>query len=302
MGWIARLFGREKAASTVVSGGSDPLAGRVVDGDSPALPQPSLGSTQIPQDVVRSAVQHALAPVVSELQGIRRELDGLLATRRLEPGQASSGDNAIADQASLERAIENALAYFYRLLRGREEFKVPAAILGQTADGNTVLPLDPIQQHMLIIMNPLYPHLYTTLIVLPATFTRVDALHRLPNGVQTYALHINTRKAPPGLMDALIALHRENSDNLFLGLLTIVDDDTSKYKLQYFRCTGSEIRNPAPDRFPEDMMIYFNGVPEPFILRQSPVGVEDVFSALERLEQDVAVRPALGFQQGMTTE
>lgn len=289
MGWFARLFGREKPAPNVSSlEWNHRVDERPSDDEATAFP--SYESAQSNQDLsqlVRAAVEHALAPTMAAVERMRQELNDLALARGSAPAQAGTVANSVMDRADLEWAIENALAYFYRLLRGREEFKVPAAMLGKTPDGNTMLPLDPQQQHILVIMNPLYPHLYTTLLVLPATFTRVDALHRLPNGVQTHALHINTRKAPPGFMEALVIMHRENADNLFLGTLTTMDDATAEHKLQYFRCTGSDIRNPAPDKFPEEMMIYFDSSPSHFILRQSPEGVEDVFSALAMLQRDV---------------
>jgi hypothetical protein len=92
-------------------------------------------------------------------------------------------------------------------------------------------------------------------------------------------------------MEALIARHRENWEkNLFLGTLTASQNGVSPHTLQYFRCTGSAIRNPAPDKFRDHTMIYFHGNPEPFILRQAFSGTEEVFSASDALERDYAAR------------
>lgn len=137
-------------------------------------------------------------------------------------------------------------------------------------------------------MHPLYPHMYTTLIVLPGTFTRVDRLGMLPNGVRVRSLHINERKAAPGFVEALRALHRENSGNLFLGTLTPMPGKRTDYELEYFRCTGSEIRNADAEQFPGEQMMFFNDVPEPLIFRQHMDGVDDVFSALIDLEHAAA--------------
>lgn len=244
--------------------------------------------------VVEAAVQRALSPVIGELQALRRMLATLgrpaapdaSATAAQQGVQTSSG--AALDRETIEHAIENALAHFYQLLRGREEFKAQPVFLMPTPDGNTALPLDPLLQHLLVVMHPLYPHMYTTIIVLPGTFTRVDRLPSLPNGVRVRSLHINERKAAPGFMSALRVLHRENSENLFLGTLTPAPGEREEYRLEYFRCTGSDIRNADAEQFPGEQMMFFNDVPEPLVFRQHLDGVEDVFSALADLENAAA--------------
>lgn len=288
MGWFARLFGRERTASRIET----PSGYTAIPSDPTSLLSPSSAVDGI-QQPLHTAVEQAIAPTMVALQDIRQRLDALLAMRTPSPTQMAGlpiTNAGTVDRETMEEAIQYALAHFYRLLRGHEEFKVPAAMLDRLPDGNTLLPLDPKLQHFLVVMHPLYPHIYTTLIVLPGTFTHVDELQRLPNGVQVYSLHINTKKAPPGFMDALIALHRENWENLFLGTLTAAQDGASPHTLQYFRCTGSEIRNPAPDKFRDHKMIYFNGNPEPFILRQNLTGAEEVFSAWDTLEREYTAR------------
>lgn len=298
MGWLARLFGREQPASQIQTPTGHETSTH--DVTSPLSPLSTSGLFDGLQQPLQTVMEHAIAPTLAELHDIRQRLDALLGSRPSPPVQTTTvspnANSTTMDTESLERAIEYALAHFYRLLRGREELKVPAAMLGKTPDGNTHLPLDPKLQHLLVVMHPLYPHLYTTLIVLPGTFTSVHELHELPNGVQTYALHINTRKAPPGFIDALTTLHAQNWENLFLGRLTAAEDGMHSHTLQYFRCTGSDIRNPAPEKYPDQKMMYFNGKPEPFIFRQNLAGTEEIFSALEVLEQEAAARDASPLQ------
>jgi hypothetical protein len=309
MSFFARLFGRNRRSpeQTTPDDGT-------VDTTSPfsAVGMAGTGVPQevvmdgLPYDTVDAAIHRAVGPLVVELQAMRRMLGTIdrpaatgvpFSTQQL--GAQTSG-SATVDREIIERAIENALAHFYQLLRGREEFKALPVFLQPTADGNTALPLDPMLQHLLVVMHPLYPHMYTTLIVLPGTFTRVDRLSALPNGVRVHSLHINERKAAPGFMDALRALHRENSENLFLGKLTPAPGERSDYQLEYFRCTGSPIRNPDTEQFPGEQMMFFNDVPEPLVFRQHINGVEDVFSALQQLMQSTAAPDQSPDQGGST--
>lgn len=307
--FFARLFGRNRRSpeqATLDDGAGDSTSQfSTMDMAGVSVSQEALvdGVTYGAMDAV---IHRAVDPLVVELQAIRGMLGTIerpaatgASSSTQQPGAQMPGSAAV-DREIIERAIENALAHFYQLLRGREEFKAPPVFLKPTADGNTALPLDPMLQHLLAVMHPLYPHMYTTLIVLPGTFTRVDRLNALPNGVRVHSLHINERKAAPGFMDALRALHRDNSENLFLGKLTPVPGVRSEYQLEYFRCTGSPIRNPDTDQFPGEQMMYFNDVPEPLVIRQHVNGVEDVFSALQQLMQST-VSPDQSPDQGGST-
>lgn len=201
----------------------------------------------------------------------------------------------------MERAIEHALAHVYSLVRRREKFMTPPAMLRPTADGNTALPLDPVRQYLLLVMNPLYPQLYAAQIVLSGTFTRVDVLPHLPNEKNTHALHIMTRKAPPGFVDALQALHRENWRNLYLGKLEPSPDGVAPHTLQYFPCTGSAIRNPDPNKFEDELVVYFYSEPQPFVIEQEVAGAADVFAALRDLEEQ-GHRDDMGMAASAPTE
>lgn len=301
MGWLARLFGREHGMASLettsaAQGGNTPLGfsngaytGANVAGDGAS-------------GTLQRSVESALVPLATEVQRLGQRLDELNAWLR---GNGSPMSTARSDDAAglknMESAIEYALAHFYSLLRRRgEEFTVPAAMLGQTPDGNTILPFDPREQYLLLIMNPLYPHLYATLMVLPKTYTRVDTLSRLPNNVQTHALHIDTRKAPPGFIDALWALYTNNSANLYLGKMEPSADGVSPHTLKYFPCTGSEPRNPKPQAFPNEIMLYFHAQPQPIIVRQDASNADEVFAALRAIEHDRQAEPPQSLPQGDT--
>ncbi len=267
MGWIARLFGREKRAN------------------APADHVEEIGA---PEDMLyrkpseESGVTYglALAPVLAELQRINERLDIALAMS----SSSHSGEGGTANAETMQRVIEYALAHFFGLLKGRGVgVTVPAAMLGQTPDGNTILPFDPRVQYILLVMNPLYPQLYSAQMILPSTFTRVDQLRLLPNDVQTKALHINIKKAPPGFIEAVRALQENNADNLYLGQME-ASQDGSPHKLQYFPCTGSNLRNPAPERFPDDLVLFFHTQPRPIVVQQYVPNLDEVFAPLHELE------------------
>lgn len=290
MGWLARLFGREHPKAE-----SD--AKEIVKNDMMALSNDDLPTDYSQDDALGStsgtmlhATNDTLAHLVSALQHTNERLDGLYALLQRNANARSSSDvtaSYLSGREDMQRAIEYALAHVYNLIRRRgDEIQVPAAMLRQTPDGNTLLPLDPRQQYLLLIMNPLYPHLYATQMLLPSTYTYIDKLNRLPNNVQTLALHINTRKAPPGFIDALWALCSGNASNLFLGKLEPSNDEVSPHTLEYFRYTGSDIRNPKPDTFPDELMLYFHVQPQPFIMRQNLPPAEEIFASLEALEHN----------------
>jgi hypothetical protein len=296
MSFLARLFGwnrhKPDLAPSEDAGSGDESTFHIVGVPANGVSQ----ADGVDQSAYEAAVQRAISPVVSELQILRRMIE---TKERLPQEGASQSPRPQAapgvytiTQDVMERAIESALAHFYQLLRGREEFKAQPVYLPPAPDGNTWLPMDPELQHFLLVMHPLYPHMYTTIIVLPGTFTRVDRLRTLPNnGVRVHSLHINERKAAPGFMDAIRALHRANSENLFLGKLTPRTEERNRYLLEYFRCTTSEMRKADPERYPDDQMIFFNDVPEPLIIRQRLDGVDDVFSALRSLTSSEAAEP-----------
>lgn len=293
MSLFARLFGwnQRKPHQAHAEDALGSAAAPLDTADAAINTAHQMGADGVSYASIEAALQRALAPVVVEMQSLHHLIGAMdhAGTAR-QPGVQAPEETgrAAIDRETIELAIEHALAHFYQLLRGREEFKAQPVFLKPTPDGNTALPLDPLLQHLLVVMHPLYPHMYTTLIVLPGTFTRVDRLGTLPNGVRVHSLHINERKAAPGFMDALRALHRENSENLFLGKLTATPGGRSEYQLEYFRCTGSDIRNADAEQFPGEQMMFFNDVPEPLIFRQRMEGVEDVFSALADLTQSAA--------------
>lgn len=277
MGWIARLFGREKRITT-----SSEDAGDVHD--------PGITSNeQIVDEVIEQhsygalheAVRLALTPILTELQNIKERLEVGSLAPSASYAEASSG----VTTNDTQRAIEYALAHFLGLLNQRGAgIQVNPAILRQTPDGNTALPFEPNLQYLLLVMNPLFPGLYSTQIILPSTFTKVDQLALLPNGVQTKSLHIDTRKAPPGFVEAIRSLQQNNANNLYLGMME-PGQAGSPHKLRYFPCTGSELRNPAPDKFPDDLMLYFDTQPKSIVVQRSIPNADEIFASLHELEQ-----------------
>lgn len=279
MGWLARLFGRKKheiASSDHINGVSD--LGNTLDKQMPDEQGSRLYSYDY--NTLHEVIRLALVPALSELQQINERLDVTMAA-------PNAGAPVSANTDTVQRTIEYALAHFLGLLNKRGAgIKVNPAILGRTPDGNTALPFEPNLQHLLLVMNPLFPGLYSTQIILPSTFTKVDQLALLPNGVQTKSLHIDTRKAPAGFVEAIRSLQQNNANNLYLGVME-PGQDGSQHNLRYFPCTGSELRNPAPDRFPGDLMLYFDTQPKPIVVQRSIPNTDEVFASLHELEQGI---------------
>lgn len=272
MGWIARLFGRDKQTSVSANqiGGVENLK------DISGNPVLDTTVTAYSYETLHETIRLALAPALTELQEIGERLNVALAT----PHGGASSTNTEAT----ERTVEYALAHFLGLLNNRGAgIQVNPAILGKTPDGNTVLPFEPNLQYLLLVMNPLFPGLYSAQIILPSTFTRVDQLALLPSGVRAKSLHIDTKKAPPGFVEAIRSLQENNANNLYLGMLVQAQDE-SRYELRYFPCTGSELRNTAPDRFPNDLMLYFDTQPRPIVLQHHVPNTEDILAALHEIE------------------
>ncbi len=276
MGWISRLFGREKQfrASSDLSRGVDSAK------DLSGKQQRSEMVGAYDRDELHSVIRHALSPVLAELEQISERLNVISSTPDTNARRLADGVNS----ETMQRAIEYALAHMFRLLQQRGAgITVPAAILGKTPDGNTVLPFEPMFQYLLLVMNPLFPGLYSIQVILPSTFTKVDQLALLPNGVQTKALHINTKKAPPGFVEAIRLLQQNNANNLYLGMIE-ASQDATQHNLQYYPCTGSDLRNTAPDKYPDDLMLYFNTQPKPIIVQRHIPNVDEIFASLHELE------------------
>jgi hypothetical protein len=279
MGLFARLFGRRTKQATPIFADQAGEVDSAIDTSDNQSQDENFETRS--QDTLHDTLRQALAPILTELQRTNERLNTMSA--HSGGNNSRLGDSGTSE--TMQLAIEYALAHFFGLLKKRGAgIEVNPAILGRTADGNTALPFEPKLQYLLLVMNPLFPGLYSTQIILPSTFTKVDQLRQLPNGVQTKSLHIDTKKAPLGFVEAIESLQKNNADNLYLGMMD-APEGGDRHELRYYKCTGSELRNTAPDRFPDDLMLYFDTQSKPIVVQRRIPNVDEIFAPLHELEE-----------------
>jgi hypothetical protein len=151
--------------------------------------------------------------------------------------------------------VQDALMRIYYLLHNTERLTDPPVHEDRVdPHGNVLLPLDPLQQIELKIVNPFQPEEYYARLILPGAYAHADLLAALPNGVQQWSLHINTYQAPHQLVAALALLQQQAHHCLYLGIRRQVRPGV--FSVQFFPSTGL-LKRDTPGEFPDEMRLFF---------------------------------------------
>lgn len=160
----------------------------------------------------------------------------------------------------IEDAIHEALMRLYRMLRDNGELVPPRPIAEPaTLEGNVLLPLDPDQQHELLLMNPIQPDLYGARIILHSSYTTVYRLPYMANSdTQRFSLHIHTHKAPPGFADMLRTFQEGSHECMYLAQRRRLSPDT--FEVIYWPCVET-VHAEDLRKYPYDVCFYFDTNP-----------------------------------------
>ncbi len=158
--------------------------------------------------------------------------------------------------------VQAALLKIYYLLHQTERLGEPPMRVEMLDEhANVLLPLDPVQQIELVIINPFQPEEYYARLILPGTYARADLLPPSNDGKhRQWSLHINVYQAPPQLVDALTLLQDKAYHCLFLGVRR--RQSAMTYTVQYFPSTGLR-KSQTPGEFPHDERLFFDALATP---------------------------------------